>query len=108
MNLKRDRPEPIEQRDAGNVRCPSSRSAILRKRILAAFALVLMVLVFAIHTYHRSAGDWRWFWVGEIWLFLSSCRASERDSEKGHEIYRCDLRLLAIKRLHSKHLGRSQ
>src|SRR5207302_8222749 len=24
-------------------------------------------------------------------LFLSSCRSSGRDSEKGHEIYRCDL-----------------
>jgi hypothetical protein len=25
-----------------------------------------MVLMFTIHNYHRSAGDWRWFWVGEV------------------------------------------
>jgi hypothetical protein len=64
MNLKRD--TPIEQRDAGDIRHFHSRSAILRKRILAALALVLMVLMFTIHNYHRSAGDWRWFWVGEV------------------------------------------
>lgn len=68
MNLKRDTPEPIEQRDAGKVKHPNSRGAILRKRILAALALVLMVLMFAIHNYHRSAGDWRWFWVGEVFI----------------------------------------
>jgi hypothetical protein len=66
--FKRDTPEPIEQRDFGNVRHPHSRSAILRKRILAALALVLMVLIFTIHNYHRSAGDWRWFWVGEVFI----------------------------------------
>jgi hypothetical protein len=73
MSLKRETSEPTEQRDAGNIKHPHSHSTILRKRILAALALFLMVLMFAIHNYHRSmslrgAVDWRWFWVGEVFI----------------------------------------
>lgn len=61
----------MEQRDAGNVRRPDSHCSILRKRVKAALALLLMVLIFAIHNYYRStslrgAVDWHWFWVGEL------------------------------------------
>ena len=71
MSLERETSEPIEQRNPGNVGHPHSHSATLRKRIMAALALVLMVLMFTIHNFHRSghlrsAGDWRWFWVGEV------------------------------------------
>ena len=68
---------PIEQRDAGNVTHPHSPSAILRKRIMSACALVLLALMNTGYLYHRSAylrnyGDWRWFWIGEaatgVWL----------------------------------------
>jgi hypothetical protein len=79
MSLKRETPETIEQRDAGNVRPPFVSEAILRKRILAAFAVVLLALMNTMYLYHRSAylrnnGDWRWFWFGEIftcgWLIF--------------------------------------
>ena len=71
MSLKRETPEPIEQRDAGNVGHPRLRSAILRKRILAIFLVVLCALMLTMYVYYRSAylrsaGDWRWFWVGEV------------------------------------------
>ena len=61
----------MEQDDAGNVRQPDSHGPIVRKRITAALALLLMVLVFTIHNYHRStnlrgAVDWRWLLVGEL------------------------------------------
>jgi hypothetical protein len=63
-------PEPIEQRDAGNVRHPRSSSAILRKRILEVFLLVLSTLLLTAYVYHRSTylgrTDWAWFWVGEV------------------------------------------
>jgi hypothetical protein len=80
MSFKRETPEPIEQRDAGNVRRPHLRGVILRKRILAAFALVLLALMNTMYLYHRSAylrnnRDWRWFWVGEVftgvWLVFA-------------------------------------
>ena len=72
-------PEPIEQSDARNVSHSDSRSAILRKRILAVFLLVLCALMLTMRDYYRSAylrgaGDWRWFWVGEVivgvWLVV--------------------------------------
>jgi hypothetical protein len=61
----------MEQGDSGSVRRPDSHSTILRKRITAALALLLMVLVFTIHNYHRSTNlrgvvDWRWLLVGEL------------------------------------------
>jgi hypothetical protein len=69
MNRK---PEPIEQPDAWNVAHTLSRSATLRKRIMSAFALVLIALMLAMYVYYRSAylrsaGDWRW-WVGEVFI----------------------------------------
>ena len=71
MSLKRETPEPIEQRDAGNVGPPRSSSTILRKRILAVFVIVLTALMLTAYVYYRSAyqrsaGDWRWFWAGEV------------------------------------------
>lgn len=70
MNLKRETAEPIEQRDAGNVRHSHSRSVILRKRIFGVFLLVLSTLTLAMYVYYRSrylgSTDWRWFWVGEV------------------------------------------
>ena len=71
MSLKRETPEPIEQRDAGNVGHPRSSSTILRKRIMGVFVIVLTALMLAAYVYYRcayqrSAGDWRWFWVGEV------------------------------------------
>ena len=80
MGVKR---ETIERRDAGNVRHPHCHRAIIRKRILAALALLLMVLMLTIHNYHRSANlrgsvDWRWFLGGEVmmgvWLVLAVAR----------------------------------
>jgi hypothetical protein len=80
MSLKRETPEPIEKRDAGSIKHPHLSSVILRKRIVAAFALVLTALMLTIYVYHRSAylrstGDWRWFWVGEVvigvWLVFA-------------------------------------
>jgi hypothetical protein len=80
MSLKRETPEPIEQRDAGNVGLPRLRSAIFRKRILAVFlhflcALMLTTYVYYRSAYLRSAGDWRWFWVGEaivgVWIVFA-------------------------------------
>ena len=73
MSLKQETPEPIGQRDAGNVRHPRLRSAILRKRILAFFLIVLCALMLTMYFYHRSAylrsaGDWRLFWVGEVFI----------------------------------------
>jgi hypothetical protein len=63
-------PEPIEQRDAGSVRHPRSSSAILRKRILGVFLLVLCALMSTVYFYSRStylgSTDWPWFWVGEV------------------------------------------
>jgi hypothetical protein len=77
MSLKRETPEHIEQRDAGNVEHPRLRSAILRKRILSVFLVFLCALMLTMYVYYRSAylrsaGEWRWFWVGEavvgVWL----------------------------------------
>jgi hypothetical protein len=77
MSLTPEAPEPIEQREDGNTSAPRSRSAIVRKRIMAAFILVLFALMNTIYLYERSAylrshGDWSWFWIGEafigIWL----------------------------------------
>ncbi|MGA2743370.1 MAG: hypothetical protein ABSE44_01625 [Candidatus Sulfotelmatobacter sp.] len=63
MSVKREAPEPIEQHDAGNVKT-------LRKRIMAALALVFVFLMNTLYLYHgsaylRNSGDWRWFWIGE-------------------------------------------
>jgi FtsH-binding integral membrane protein len=71
MSLKREIPEPIAQREDRNVRHPQSRRAILRKRILAVFLLVLCALILTMCVYYRSAylrsaGDWSSFWVGEV------------------------------------------
>ena len=68
MSVKRETPEPIEQPDAENVGHPRLHSVILRKRIMAAFALVLIALMLTIYAYYRTAyqrtaGDWRGFWV---------------------------------------------
>jgi hypothetical protein len=80
MSVKRETPEPIGQCDAENIGHPRLRNAILRKRIMAAFALVLIALMNSIYLYYRSAyerraGDWRLFWVGEVftggWLVFS-------------------------------------
>lgn len=53
-----------------SVKHPRLRSAILRKRITAVFALVLCTLVLTMYVYSRStylgSTDWRWFWVGEV------------------------------------------
>ena len=70
MSPWRETPDPTEQRDDGNARHPRLRRAILRKRLIAALVLVLGTLTFAMSVYYqtaflRSAGDWRWFWVGE-------------------------------------------
>jgi hypothetical protein len=87
MSLKRETPEPIEHRDAATARHPHSRRAILRKRILAAFALVLLALMNTMYLYHRSRylrsnGDWRWFWVGEVftgvWLVFAVVQVLRR------------------------------
>jgi hypothetical protein len=71
MSFKRKIPEPIEQRDAGNVRHPRSSSTVLRKRITGVFIVVLTALIFAAYVYYRSTylrrnNDWTWFWVGEV------------------------------------------
>jgi hypothetical protein len=71
MSFKRETPEPIEQRDAGNIRHPRSSSAILRKRIMGVFVIVLTALMLTAYVYYRStyqrnADDWTWFWVGEV------------------------------------------
>ena len=67
-------------------------SAILRKRIFAALALLLMVLMFTIHNYHRStylrsAVDWRWFWIGEafiaVWLVFVVVQFLRKRLRKG-------------------------
>jgi hypothetical protein len=77
MSVKR---ETSEQCDAGNVGHLHCHRAILRKRILAALALLLMVLMFTIHNYHRSTNlrgsvDWLWFGGGGVmmgvWLGLA-------------------------------------
>jgi hypothetical protein len=73
MSLKRETPEPIAQRDAGNVGDPRLRTAILRKRILALFLIVLCALMLTTYFYRRSAylrsaGDWHLFWVGEVFI----------------------------------------
>jgi hypothetical protein len=58
---------------------PHTRSsgAILRKRITAVLAVILGALALSMYVYYRSAylrsaGEWRWFWVGEaivaVWL----------------------------------------
>jgi hypothetical protein len=53
-----------------SVKHPSLRSAILRRRTMAVFTLVLCTLVLAMYVYSRStylgSTDWRWFWVGEV------------------------------------------
>src|SRR5580765_5062175 len=62
----RRQPEPIGQRDAGNVTQPHPRSKlVLRKRILAFFLIALCALMSTTYVYHRSAylgssGDWHW------------------------------------------------
>jgi len=70
MSVKQATREPIEQPDAGNVRDPHSRRAILRKRILSVFLLVLCALMSTAYFYSRStylgSTDWPWFWVGEV------------------------------------------
>jgi hypothetical protein len=80
MSLKQETPGPTEPRDDGNIRHSHSRSAILRKRIMAAFTLVLIALMLTIYayyrtTYERSAGDWRGFWVytviAGVWLVFA-------------------------------------
>jgi hypothetical protein len=73
VSLKRETPESIEQREAGNVKHPRLTSAVLRKRIMAAFALVLIALMLTAYIYHRSAylrnaSDWRLFWIGEVFI----------------------------------------
>ena len=46
------------------------RSAILRKRIMAVFAIFLCTLLLTVYVFSRStylgSTDWRWFWVGEV------------------------------------------
>ena len=80
MSVKRETEEPIEQPDDGNLGHPHSHSAALRKRILAFFLIVLCALMSGIYVYYQSAylrraGDWRWFWVGEVftgaWLIFA-------------------------------------
>jgi hypothetical protein len=68
MSFKRETPEPIEQRDEGKVRHPR---AMLRKRILAIFLIVvsgalMSVCVYYQSAYQRSASELSWFWVGEV------------------------------------------
>lgn len=88
MNLDRETQEQIEQRDPGNVRQPHSRSAILRKRILAVFLAVLCALMSTMYFYYRSkylrsAGDWRLFWVGEVFIGVWLVFAVVKVLEKG-------------------------
>ena len=80
MSLNRETPEPTEQRDARNARHPRLSSAILRKRIMSACAVVLLALMNTMYVYHRSRylrsnGDWSLFWVGEVmtgaWLVFA-------------------------------------
>jgi hypothetical protein len=70
MSLKRETSGAMEQRDDGNVRHPHSRSAILRRRIMGAFVLVLSVLVLTMYAYYRStylgSTDWLVFWGYEL------------------------------------------
>lgn len=73
MTLKRETSEALEQRDVGNGRDAHSHGAILRRRIMAVLLAVLCALIITIYFYHRSAylrsaGDWRWFWVGEVFI----------------------------------------
>ena len=84
MSLKRETPEPIEQRDTGNVRHPHSRSAILRKRILAFFLLMRSDVNDVLLPPIRVPAKCRGLAFG---LFMPSCRSSERC----HEIYRCEV-----------------
>ena len=85
---KRQSPQLIEDRDDGNVRRPDSHNAIVRKRTIAALALLLVVLVFTLHNYHRSMDlqctvDWRWFWVGELPTALLLVAVNVRVLRKG-------------------------
>ncbi len=65
MILKQETPEPIGQREVGNVRRPSSSGAILRKRVVAVFVIVTSWLISSVATYYkcRYPGniDWRGF-----------------------------------------------
>jgi hypothetical protein len=63
-----------------SVRHARVRREILRKRIFAVFVAVLCALMLSMYFYYRSAylrnaGDWRWFWVGEVmvgvWLIFA-------------------------------------
>lgn len=65
MSTNKETPESLEP-DAGN-----AGHAILRKRVTAALALVLLALMNTLYLYHRSEylrrnGDWGWFWGGEV------------------------------------------
>ena len=54
----------------GKIRHTRLRSAVLRKRVMSAFALVLMALMLTIYAYYRStylgSTDWRSFWFYEV------------------------------------------
>jgi hypothetical protein len=69
MSVKRETPEPIGQHDAARLRL---RSAILRKRIASACALVLIALLLTIYAYYRStylgSTHWPGFWVYTVFI----------------------------------------
>ncbi len=88
MSFKRETLEVIERRDDENVRRSDSRKALLRKRTMAALALLLVVLAFTAHNYHRSMDllgtvDWRWFLVGELPVAFLLVAAIVRVLRKG-------------------------
>ncbi len=63
----------MDERDAGTTNDPHSSNAKLRKPILAVFLLVLGALISSMYVFYRSsylraAGDWRWFWGGEVFI----------------------------------------
>jgi hypothetical protein len=69
MSLEPETPGPIEQGDAGNVKHPRLSSAILQKRIMGFFLIVLSILVLTAYAYYWStylgSTHWRSFWVRE-------------------------------------------
>ncbi len=88
MSHRRETQEPIGQGDAGNVGHPRLSSAILRERIMAAFALVLIALMMTLYFYHRSRylrsnGDWRLFWIGKVFVGVWVVFAVVRVLRKG-------------------------
>jgi hypothetical protein len=82
MSLKREIPELIEQRDAGNVTHPRPSSTILRKRIMEVLGLALFVLMLTIGAYYQctylGSTDWHGFWRYEVVIGVVRVRRERR------------------------------